>query len=139
MELLKREIEVLKLCQHPSIIRFYDVFENFDYIYIVMECLKGGDCFTYLHSRNFAISENRARAIAHQLATAIYYMHSFGIAHRDLKPENILMKDMTDDSEIKLVDFGLSKTFGPGETCSEPYGTICYVAPEILLQQPYDK
>lgn len=104
-----------------------------------MECLKGGDCFTYLHSRNFAISENRARAIAHQLATAIFYMHSFGIAHRDLKPENILMKDMTDESEIKLVDFGLSKTFGPGETCSEPYGTICYVAPEILLQQPYDK
>ena len=49
------------------------------------------------------------------------------------------MKDNTDESEIKLVDFGLSKTFGPGETCNEPYGTICYVAPEILLQQPYDK
>ena len=37
-----------------------------------------------------------------------------------------------EDSEIKLVDFGLSKTFGPGETCKEPYGTLCYVAPEIL-------
>lgn len=65
LELLKREIEVLKLCQHPSIIRFYDVFENQDYIYIVMECLSGGDCFTYLHNRNFAISELRARSIAH--------------------------------------------------------------------------
>ena len=73
------------------------------------------------------------------MATAIYYLHSFGIAHRDLKPENILMVNTDEESEIKLVDFGLSKTFGPGETCKEPYGTLCYVAPEILMQQPYDK
>ena len=48
-------------------------------------------------------------------------------------PENILMVNNTDDADIKLVDFGLSKTFGPGETCKEPFGTLCYVAPEILL------
>lgn len=66
-------------------------------------------------------------------------MHSFGIAHRDLKPENILLVSKDADSPIKLVDFGLSRTFGPGETTTEPYGTLCYVAPEILLQQPYDK
>jgi len=65
LELLKREIEVLKVCQHPNIIRFYDVFENYDYIYIVMELLKGGDFFYYLHERNFVISENRARDLAH--------------------------------------------------------------------------
>ena len=47
--------------------------------------------------------------------------------------------DETDDSPIKLVDFGLSKTFGPKETSNEAYGTLCYVAPEILLQQPYNK
>ena len=97
-----------------------------------MEVIRGGDLFTYLHDRSFILSENRARVIAHQMCTALYYLHSFGIAHRDLKPENILMKDKTDDSEIKLVDFGLSKTFGPGETCNEPYGTLWYVAPEIL-------
>ena len=44
-----------------------------------------------------------------------------------------------EDSEIKLIDFGLSKTFGPGEICKEPYGTLCYAAPEILMQHPYDK
>lgn len=93
VELLKREIEVLKVCQHPNIIRFYDVFENSDYIYIVMECLKGGDFFNHLESRNFKITEDRAKTIAHQIATAIYYLHSFGIGHRDLKPENILMVD----------------------------------------------
>lgn len=61
VELLKREIEVLKLCQHPNIIRFYDVFENHDYIYIVMEYLEGGDFFSYLEQRNFKISEERAK------------------------------------------------------------------------------
>jgi serine/threonine protein kinase len=139
LELLKREIEVLKVCQHPSIIRFYDVFENQDYIYIVMELLKGGDFFSYLNDRNFTIPERRAKQIAHQIGTAIYFLHQFGIAHRDLKPENILMVDDSENSDIKLVDFGLSKTFGPGEMCSEPYGTLCYVAPEILMQLPYDK
>ena len=85
------------------------------------------------------VPEETARSIAHQLATAIYYLHSFGIAHRDLKPENILMVGSGDAPEVKIVDFGLSRTFGPGETCREPYGTLCYVAPEILMQQPYDK
>ena len=98
-----------------------------------MEYLSGGDFFAFLEKRKFRITEDTARKISHQLATAIYYLHSFGIAHRDLKPENILMVNGNDDSEIKLVDFGLSKTFGPGESCKEPFGTLCYVAPEILL------
>ena len=130
---------MLKVCQHPNIIKFYDVFENQDYIYIVMEVLRGGDFFSFLYKRSFTISEDLARSIAHQLANAIFYLHQFGIAHRDLKPENILMVDKSDEPEIKIVDFGLSKTFGEGETCREPYGTLCYVAPEILMQQPYEK
>ncbi len=73
------------------------------------------------------------------IATAIYYLHSFGIAHRDLKPENILMTTTEDDAQPKLVDFGLSKIIGPGETCNDPFGTLSYVAPEVLLQKPYNK
>ena len=85
-----------------------------------MEALSGGDFFSFLHKRKFIIPEDKARGIAHQLATSIFYLHSFGIAHRDLKPENILMVDESDNAEVKLVDFGLSRTFGPGETCREP-------------------
>lgn len=92
-----------------------------------------------MEKRQFKISEERARTIAHQIATALYYLHSFGIFHRDLKPENIMMVDKTEDSQIKLVDFGLSKTIGPDETCTDPFGTLCYVAPEILLQKRYNK
>jgi Ca2+-binding EF-hand superfamily protein/RIO-like serine/threonine protein kinase len=139
IELQKREIEILKICQHPSIIKLLDVFENQDYIYIVMEYLKGGDLFNYLEKRDFTISESRARDLTHSMAVGIFYLHSFGIAHRDLKPENILMTDESDDAQPKLVDFGLSKIVGPSEKCHDPFGTLSYVAPEVLLQKPYDK
>lgn len=82
IELQKREIEILKICQHPNIIRLLDVFENQDYIYIVMEYLKGGDLFNYLEKRDFTISESKARDLTHSIATGIFYLHSFGIAYR---------------------------------------------------------
>jgi serine/threonine protein kinase len=61
------------------------------------------------------------------------------VAHRDLKPENILMENDSDDSGLKIVDFGLSKIIGPNETSLDPFGTLSYVAPEVLLQKPYGK
>jgi Ca2+-binding EF-hand superfamily protein len=139
IELQKREIEILKICQHPSIIKLLDIFENQDYIYIVMEYLKGGDLFNYLEKRDFTIPESKARELSHSIATGIFYLHSYGIAHRDLKPENILMTDESDEATPKLVDFGLSKIVGPSEKCNDPFGTLSYVAPEVLLQKPYDK
>lgn len=104
------------MCQHPHIIRLLDLFENQDYIYIVMEHLTGGDLFNYLERRDFVITENRAKELSHQLASALFYLHSFGIAHRDLKPENILMASDEESAPLKIVDFGLSKIIGPNET-----------------------
>mmetsp|Transcript_64076 Transcript_64076/g.88620 ORF Transcript_64076/g.88620 Transcript_64076/m.88620 type:complete len:101 (+) Transcript_64076:1899-2201(+) len=69
----------------------------------------------------------------------MFYLHSFGVAHRDLKPENILMTDNSDTAEAKIVDFGLSKIIGPNEKSTDPFGTLSYVAPEVLLQKPYGK
>jgi serine/threonine protein kinase len=98
-----------------------------------MENLSGGDLFTYLEKRKFTISEHRAKIIAHQIATALYYLHSFGVAHRDLKPENILMADNTENTDLKIVDFGLSKIIGPNETSLDPFGTLVTSLPLIFL------
>jgi serine/threonine protein kinase len=56
-----------------------------------------------------------------------------------LKPENILMENNSDSADLKIVDFGLSKIIGPNETSLDPFGTLSYVAPEVLLQKPYGK
>ena len=53
------------MCQHPNIIRLLDLFENEDFIYIIMENLSGGDLFTYLEQRNFEIPEKRAKELSH--------------------------------------------------------------------------
>ena len=139
LELVRTEIEILKICQHPNIVRLYNVFENPDYLYIIMEYCYGGDLFGYLENRNFRLSEKRASTIIHQMATAVYYMHSFGVVHRDLKPENVLMTSTDEDSDIRILDFGLSKILGPHEKCDEPYGTLTYCAPEIIVDEPYSK
>ena len=55
LELVRTEIEILKICQHPYIIKLYDIFENVDYIYIIMEYCPGGDLFSYLQKRNFTL------------------------------------------------------------------------------------
>lgn len=89
-----------------------------------MEYCAGGDLFSYIEKRGFKLSEHRAANIIHKLATATYYLHSYGIAHRDIKPENILMTDNFEEADIRLLDFGLSKIIGPNETCIEPFGTL---------------
>ena len=137
--LKKTEIEILKLCQHPNIIRLYDVFENHRYIFMVMEFLSGGDLSTFLSKQQLKINEKQAAKIMSTLAAAVYYLHSYGIIHRDLKPENILLVDNTDDSDAKIVDFGLARIMSPGEKCVEPFGTLGYAAPEVICKTPYSK
>jgi serine/threonine protein kinase len=64
-------------------------------------------------------------------------LHSYGIVHRDIKLENVMMSDSTEKSVPKLVDFGLAKIIGPSEKTTEPFGTLGYVAPEVLKKEPY--
>jgi len=140
IELMRTEIEILKICQHPNIIRLYDIFENIDYIYIIMEYCPGGDLFSYLEKRKFQLPEVRSAIIMNKMCEAVFYFQSyFGVIHRDLKPENILMTSSDDDADIRILDFGLSKISTPNEKCTEPYGTLTYCAPEIILDEPYNK
>lgn len=139
LENVFREIDIMRQCRHPNIIKLYDVFENRKSIYIVTEYLEGGDMFTYLEKRKFEISEKRACYLIHSLAAALYYLHSFGIIHRDIKPENVLMTNNSENAEAKFCDFGFSKIIGPEEKTTERLGTILYAAPEVILGVPYGK
>ena len=139
LEQVKNEVEILKIANHPNIIKLHSVFESVYYIYIIMEYCAGGDLFSYLEQRQFKLKEERAAQIIQQLSTAVYFLHEYGIIHRDLKPENILMTDTSDTAKIKLLDFGLGKMVGPNELCEEFFGTLSYVSPEVLQSKPYNK
>jgi len=58
-----------------------------------------------------------------------------GIMHRDIKLENIMMSDSSDTAYPKIIDFGLAKFIGSSQRTSEPFGTVGYCAPEILLSK----
>ena len=125
------------MSQHPNIVGLIDLFENSDFYYIVLEFMQGGDLFDYIQCRQFKIQEQRVKELAYQIGLAIKYLHSYGIVHRDLKLENVMMSDNTETSLPKLVDFGLAKMIGPNELALEPFGTLGYVAPEVLQKKPY--
>lgn len=99
--------------------------------------MKGRDLFDYLKNRNFKLPEERVREIIYQMVLALQYLQSFGVIHRDIKLENIMMSDFSDFAIPKIIDFGLARVLGPSEGTIEPYGTLGYVAPEVLIKEPY--
>lgn len=142
-ELVKSEIDIMRMCKHTNIVRMLDHFEDNEFIFIIMEYLAGGTLANYLeHTPIDDLSEKDAGIITYQIAKALEYLHQFGIIHRDLKPENIMIKGKLPypalDS-IKVMDFGLSKVLGPNERVTDGYGTLTYVAPEVLTRKPYNK
>ena len=137
-ELVKTEIDIMKLCHHPNIVRLLDHFENAEYIFIVMEYLSGGSLSNYLKKNKYNLSDKKILKIIYQIGLGLQYLHQYGIVHRDLKPDNIMLSEKEDMNQIKIMDFGLSKIMGPKETVDDGFGTLCYVAPEVLLRIPYN-
>jgi len=137
LQLLEREIDIMKKLQHPNIIQLMEVVDSPDTLYLVLEFASGGELFDAIVNKG-SYSEVDAAKIIRQILEAILYVHNHGIAHRDLKPENLLLvKDDTGNEIIKIADFGLSKDFGQ-EQLQTSCGTPDYVAPEVLMGEPYD-
>ena len=95
-ELVKIEIDILKLCHHQNIVRLLDHLENLDYIFIIMEYIEGGTLGQYLKKNNFNFTERQAANMIYQIALGVKYLHSYGIVHRDLKPDNIMITQPND-------------------------------------------
>jgi len=128
---LATEMQVLKSVNHPNIIQLKEIFETDTMLYIVTEVVTGGELFDRIVEKG-SYSERDAAVLIKKLVTALEYLHSKNIVHRDLKPENLLLKSPSDDTEIKLADFGLSKVLGTEVMMQTACGTPGYVAPEIL-------
>ena len=124
--------------EHPNIVNIYDVGSENGLYYIVMEYVEGITLKTYIEKKG-QLSFKESASIAIQVARGIESAHNKNIIHRDIKPENVLMTSTDDNADIRILDFGLSKILGPNEYCNEPYGTLSYVAPEVLLEKPYNK
>lgn len=133
-ELLRTEIAVLKLVNHPNIIKMEGVYESRTHMYIVMEKLTGGELFERIVGKPRFTEEDAAKLIR-PLLEALGYLHDLGIVHRDIKPENVLCGENFE--EVKIADFGLSKMILPTEKMDTACGTLSYVAPEVLTMQGY--
>jgi len=128
---LKEEISVLRELKHNHIMRLYDVFDERQYFYLITELLHGGELFDRIVAKSY-YNEREARDTCRILFQAMAYCHSHRVAHRDLKPENLLLLSKTDDSAIKIADFGFAKRVKNDRCLSTQCGTPGYVAPEIL-------
>lgn len=133
LQQLRDEVAILMEIDHPNIVKLEGVYEDANDIYLVQELLKGGDLFDRLDAQpEEHYNEAQCARLVKQMLSAVRYIHSKGIIHRDLKLENFLFQDTSADSELVLIDFGLSKHFRSGDVHHEPVGTRYTVAPEVL-------
>jgi serine/threonine protein kinase len=132
---LEREIVIMKLLNHRNIVRLFDVWENRNELYLIMEYVEDGELFEYV-AQQHRLNEREAVYFFRQIITALLYCHRISIHHRDLKPENILLNLNT--LEVKLVDFGMAALQPHGSLLTTPCGSPHYAAPEVIQMKKYD-
>ena len=110
------------------------IFETKKCLYLITEYAGGGELFDHIVN-NKRLEEREASRILQQILNAVEYLHKLGIVHRDLKPENLLLDS---NSNIKVVDFGLSNINAKGEQLRTACGSPCYAAPEMVTAKPYN-
>ncbi|XP_077180098.1 serine/threonine-protein kinase MARK2 isoform X2 [Paroedura picta] len=134
LQKLFREVRIMKVLNHPNIVKLFEVIETEKTLYLVMEYASGGEVFDYLvaHGR---MKEKEARAKFRQIVSAVQYCHQKFIVHRDLKAENLLLDA---DMNIKIADFGFSNEFTFGNKLDTFCGSPPYAAPELFQGKKYD-
>jgi tRNA A-37 threonylcarbamoyl transferase component Bud32/dienelactone hydrolase len=138
----RKEALALAKLSHPNIATVYDVGEEFDTAYLVMECVPGESLATRLQRGPLGVAD--ALTFGVQIAGALTEAHEQGVVHRDLKPANVML---TPKGQVKVLDFGLAKLLSPTDgsaaTLSRselgaPAGTPTYMSPEQAFGEPVD-
>merc|ERR1711920_762326 len=132
---INNEKRLMAQIDYPFIVNMVGYAKDDRYVYIVMECIGGGELFVHLRrARKF--SDEQSKFYAALTAAGFAHIHSKNIIHRDLKPENILM---CQNGYSKLTDFGFAKIIEPGTRTYTLCGTPEYIAPEVLLNKGHGK
>lgn len=136
-----KEVETFHHCQgHPNIIQLLEFFEDDNRFYLVFEKVEGGQLLSRIQERIY-FSEREASMIIKDLASALNFLHSKGIAHRDLKPENILCVHPDKLNPVKICDFDLGSGIKFNPTLNSPLatpqlltpvGSAEFMAPEVV-------
>lgn len=145
---------------HEHIVELIEVGEDDTHVYMFMELLQGGELFSRISDKGQYTEKDAARLTAAMLS-ALAFCHRLNITHRDVKAENFVYVSAAEPGpgsspggtgaadngggsgsgaryDIKLIDFGISHySEDPNELCNTLCGTPLYVAPEVLLRQPY--
>ncbi|CAE7883471.1 gloB [Symbiodinium microadriaticum] len=138
---LRAEIKNLRMLDHPNVVRLYEVNEDAEAVFLLMEYCCGGDLFSLVtESPKGHLPENVARSFAEQMLNALAYCHSMGIVHRDVKPENFLLEGRLEEdagATLKLADFGIATHIRCPESQGEGQvnGSVPYMAPELFSKR----
>ncbi|KAF7344601.1 Protein kinase domain-containing protein [Mycena sanguinolenta] len=132
---IDREITMMKLMNHPNILRIYDVYEGAKELFLVLEYVEGGELFDFLVNRG-RLPPEEAREYFKQIVYGLNYAHTFSIIHRDLKPENILIASLSPPL-IKIADWGMAAFAPPALQLETSCGSPHYASPEIVNGERY--
>ena len=127
------EVSLLMALNHPGIVGVMEVFQNRNYVQMVMEKHGEMDLFEFI-DRNPIMDESLASLIFRQIVAAVDFLHGREILHRDIKDENIIINHKFN---CKLIDFGSATFYKSGELFNTFYGTVEYCSPEVLKGFPY--
>ncbi|EER02601.1 calcium-dependent protein kinase, putative [Perkinsus marinus ATCC 50983] len=138
---LEEEIKIISQLDHPNVIKIYEYFEDPKYIHLIMEACWGGELLSVIQTavnKGVSLPDSFIADVTREVLTALSFMHNQGVVHKDLKPENILFVDVSEPSNVKVIDFGLAELFGVNvEKSMNVAGTAFYMAPEIF-RPPFD-
>ena len=129
-----KEAQMISEFKHPNIVSIYDIFEENDTAYYVMEYHDGGS----LSSLSLPLPVAEAVRYIRQVASALSYLHKRNIMHLDVKPANVLIDG---EGNAVLIDFGISKRYDEsgGQTSSTPVGVSNGYAPIEQYSQAVSK
>ncbi|KAM1049495.1 hypothetical protein ACFX2C_028595 [Malus domestica] len=136
-ESLMSEIFILKKINHPNIIRLHDIIEVPRKINLVLEYCRGGDLSMFIQ-RHGKVLEALAEHFMQQLVAGLQMFRDSNLIHRDLMPQNLLLSTNDNNSVLKIVDLGFTRSLQPQGLAETLCGSPLYMAPEIMQPQKYD-